>query len=70
MAKPPLEERLAKRFHELYEYKAPQYGYKTREESAVPWEDVPQNNKDLMIAVCKIILKELDVYQKRTDLNK
>jgi hypothetical protein len=43
-------EEIAKAFHETYERLAPEYGYKTREASAVPWEDVPENNKALMIA--------------------
>ena len=49
-------EALAKRFHEAYERLAPQYGYKTRKESAVEWKDVPTDNKNLMIAVCSEIL--------------
>lgn len=28
-----------------------EHGYETRRESAVPWEDVPERNKALMIAV-------------------
>ena len=48
-------EKLAKRFHELYERFAPEYDYKTRECSNVPWVDVPR--KQLMIRVCKEILK-------------
>jgi hypothetical protein len=46
-------EELARNFHEIYERLAPKFSYKTREASAVPWEDVPENNKQLMIAVCK-----------------
>jgi len=45
-------EEMARRFHEAYERLAPSFGYKTREASAVPWEDVPEQNKALMIAVC------------------
>jgi hypothetical protein len=51
-------ERLAKRFHKLYETLAPQYGYETRKASAVEWEQVPENNRRLMIEVCKRILIE------------
>ena len=51
-------EDLAKKFHTLYEKLAPEYGYKTREESAVQWEDVPEKNKQLMIRVCHEILKD------------
>ena len=42
---------IARRFHEAYERLAPEYGYETRPESAVPWEDVPAENKRLMRAV-------------------
>lgn len=43
---------LARFFHEAYERLAPIYGYETRRESAVPWEDVPEQNRLLMTAVC------------------
>ena len=42
------DEDIARYFHEEYERLAPRFGYETREESRVPWEDVP--NRDLMIA--------------------
>jgi hypothetical protein len=44
------DERIARAFHEAYERLAPEFSYRTREASAVPWEDVPQQNRDLMIA--------------------
>jgi hypothetical protein len=53
-------EQLAQKFHEAYERLAPQYGYKTREASAVSWASVPTNNKNLMIAVCAEILQDLE----------
>jgi hypothetical protein len=46
-----LAEEIARKFHETYENFAPNYGYETREASAVPWKDVPEKNKALMIAV-------------------
>lgn len=49
-------EALAQRFHETYERLAPSFGYETREASAKPWADVPDQNKRLMIAVCGEIL--------------
>jgi len=49
-------EQLAEKFHTLYEGFAPEYGYKTRDESAVQWADVPEQNKKLMIRVCRTIL--------------
>lgn len=51
-------ERIARRFHETYEMLAPEHGYKTRDESAVPWEDIPKPNKELMIHVVKSLLTE------------
>lgn len=41
---------LAQRFHEAYERLAPSFGYETRRESAVPWAQVPENNRRLMTA--------------------
>lgn len=49
-------ERLAKRFHESYERLAPSFGYRTREASARPWEQVPSDNRALMVAVCAELL--------------
>jgi len=46
-----MSEEMAKDFHETYERLAPDFSYETRKASAVPWEDVPENNKKLMIAV-------------------
>lgn len=51
-------ETLARKFHEQYERWAPEFNYETRPESAVPWEDVPLQNKKLMIQVCRMILSE------------
>lgn len=47
---------VAQAFHEAYERLAPEFAYETREASAVPWKDVPQNNKELMIAVAREIM--------------
>jgi hypothetical protein len=52
-------EQLAQLFHETYEKLAPDFGYKTREASAKPWADVPEQNKQLMIAVAGEVLKFL-----------
>lgn len=48
-----LSEKIAKEFHETYEKLAPDFEYKTRKKSAVPWEKLPDQNKELMIAVVK-----------------
>lgn len=37
------------RFHEAYERRAPDYGWKTQAESAVPWDEVPVMNRALML---------------------
>jgi hypothetical protein len=47
---------VARKFHETYEQLAPAFGYETREESAKPWEQVPEANRKLMIAVCAQLL--------------
>jgi hypothetical protein len=52
---------LAQLFHESYERLAPQFDYKTRIDSAVPWRNVPRQNKKLMIAVCDELLKSGNV---------
>jgi len=57
MTKTP-EEFVAMKFHQTYERLAPNFNYKTRESSAVPWEEVPETNKNLMIAVVKKLLEE------------
>ncbi|GHE33436.1 hypothetical protein GCM10017673_40480 [Streptosporangium violaceochromogenes] len=51
-------ERIARAFHETYERLAPEHGYATREASAVPWAEVPANNKSLMIAVVASLIAE------------
>lgn len=47
---PETAEAIARAFHENYERLAPEYDYKTREASAVPWADVPEQNRQLMVA--------------------
>lgn len=51
---------IACRFHELYEQLAPMFDYETRKESAVAWNDVPENNRNLMVEVVYLLLKELN----------
>lgn len=57
-------EALAELFHVTYERLAPSFGYETRKESAVPWNTVPEQNKQLMIAVSTHILQALNARQK------
>lgn len=54
------DEELAQAFHETYERLAPIFNYETRDESAVDWEDVPESNKQLMIAVVSEIRELVD----------
>lgn len=50
---------LAQLFHEEYERLALHLGYQTREDSRVPWEDVPETNRSLMIATCRSVLSRI-----------
>lgn len=50
---------VAQLFHEAYERLAPSFGYQTRRESAVPWDDVPEQNKALMTAVAAEVIPVL-----------
>ncbi len=52
-------EQLAQLFHETYERLAPDHGYETREASAKPWADVPEQNRGLMVAVAGEVLDAL-----------
>jgi hypothetical protein len=52
-------EELAKLFHDTYEQLAPDFGYTTRKSSAVPWSEVPEPNKSLMIAVATRVIERL-----------
>lgn len=55
----PDPESIARLFHESYERRAIDFGYETRVESRVPWEDVPSLNKHLMIATVSDVLDHL-----------
>lgn len=46
-------EQIARAFHEAHERLAPEHGYRTREASAVPWDEVPEANRALMVATCR-----------------
>jgi len=49
-------EQIAQAFHEAYERLAPDFGYQTREASAKPWAEVPEQNRALMVAVVQSLL--------------
>jgi hypothetical protein len=49
-------EYVARHFHEAYERLAPTFDYRTRQASAKPWEQVPDDNRNLMVAVAAELL--------------
>lgn len=49
----------AQLFHETYERLAPDFGYRTREASAKPWANVPEQNRALMTATSGHVLAEV-----------
>lgn len=49
-------EEVAQAFHQAYESNAPRFNYSTRPASAVPWDQVPENNKQLMVATVAELL--------------
>lgn len=55
----PDAESVAKLFHETYERLAPTFEYETRPATQVPWEEVPERNKRLMVAVTAEVLAML-----------
>ncbi len=54
-------ERIAAAFHDAYEDQAADFGYRTREATAVPWADVPANNRALMVATARRLLDDLEI---------
>ena len=55
----PNPETVARYFHEAYERLAPSFGYETRQDTAVPWDDVPEPNRSLMVAVAALVLARI-----------
>jgi len=55
----PDAESVAKLFHEAYERLAPAFGYETRPATRVPWEEVPERSRQLMIASTAEVLAYL-----------
>ena len=54
---------LAKKFHNLYEMYAPDFGYETREETKKFNPDTP--NGRLMLYVCEKILMDYDITEAK-----
>lgn len=60
---PPHIDWVASQFHEVYEQIAIALGYETRRDSAVPWEDVPDLNKNLMRqTVARLLTRDVISY--------
>ena len=62
-----MSEELAKRFHDVYEKFAVEYGWKTQEQCQVEFEDLPKENRDLMVAVVSEVCADLIRDSKRLD---
>lgn len=60
---------LARFMHDTYERLAPEFGYVTRPESAVPWRNVPIANKRLMINVASEVIEYLEGKNETTAKN-
>ena len=54
-------EELARAFHETYERLAPEFNYETREDSRTAWEDVPEDNRRLMVAVAAELIRRFNL---------
>jgi hypothetical protein len=52
-------ELLARTFHDSYERLAPSFGYDTRDDSRQPWEQVPEQNRKLMVATAEAVIAQL-----------
>jgi hypothetical protein len=60
-------ELLARTFHESYEQLAPSFGYDTRDDSRQPWEQVPEQNRKLMVATAEAVIAKLGLITSRPD---
>lgn len=50
---------VARFFHDTYEELAPSFGYDTRPETKVAWDDLPAENRKLMIATTIVVLARM-----------
>jgi hypothetical protein len=60
-------ELLARTFHESYERLAPSFGYDTRDDSRQPWEQVPEQNRKLMVATAEAVITKLGLVTSRPE---
>jgi len=50
---------VAEEFHRAYQELAPEYGYETKGGSNVPWHEVPEMNRHLMVQTAERVLRKL-----------
>jgi hypothetical protein len=62
-------EQLAELFHSTYERLAPAFGWRTKKGCNVPFIQLPQRNKALMIATCQTVLNALQNSGKTNESN-
>ena len=62
-----MSEHLAKKFHDTYERLSVEYGWKTQEQCQVEFADLPEENRELMIAVVSEVCADLLTDSKRLD---
>lgn len=56
---PRMWEYVARCFHAHYERLASDFGHETRPESAVAWQNVPERNRQLMVATVGHVLRDI-----------
>lgn len=49
---------VARAFHERYEMLAPTFGWETQERSRLPWDEVPEHNRELMRATVGHLIQD------------
>ena len=59
--------KLAEFMHNKYEMHSKKMGWNTQKSCKVKFNDLPSENKAVMIAVAHEVLKELDKYQERQE---
>jgi hypothetical protein len=62
---PLTAERLAREFHAAYELLAPTFDYETKPESRTKWEQVPEQNRMLMVATAATVIGRLGLRASR-----
>ena len=63
--RPLTADQLAREFHDTYERLAPTFGYETRPESRTRWDQVPEQNRMLMVATAAALISKLGLKSTR-----